>query len=187
MVLIEDPEKFYESESLFAEPPPEWVLNGRFFDRARYRDRSVQPVGYTGNLMIAGTVLVESGLRFDERFNETGGEDTHLTFRLHQRGCRIVWADDAIVRETVAASCVNATYLIARSYRQSRVQARIHLELEGPISAVPRYLAASAIRFGKGLALLAISIFGPKYLRISALQLLAAGAGRMVTLLRFGA
>lgn len=129
----------------FEEPPPAWMIKGKFFDRPRYPTGSVIKLARTGNILLVAHFLKDSGLRFDERFGQSGGEDTLLTLQFQKRGGRIIWADQAIVRETVPRDRANANYILHRAYFTGSSWARIE-PLVNPSPWVRVRRAAGATR-----------------------------------------
>ena len=57
--------------------------------------------GYSGNSIIDVSYVQQHNLRFDNQFNEVGGEDTIFFRQLRSLGGRIAWAGEAIVHEFV--------------------------------------------------------------------------------------
>lgn len=102
----------------FACDPPPWVVCGRFFERPRFSDGAPVHYAYTSNVLFSTRLLPADQPAFDERFALTGGEDTHFFLRARLSGARIVWADRAVVTETVPASRARLSWLARRSYRK---------------------------------------------------------------------
>ena len=97
---------------------PRWVVAGRFFDRPRYRDGAELHYAATSNVLIARSVLGIATPPFNERLGLAGGEDTYFFRMAYLAGCRIVWADRAVVRESVPLSRCTARWLLRREYRR---------------------------------------------------------------------
>ncbi len=115
---------------VFEQPPPRWIETGRFYLRKRHATGTrVRPVG-TNNVLIRRGVVQSLAGPFDERFALTGSSDTHLFKRLERAGCSSVWADEAIVYETIPASRANARWLLRRAYRTGTGFAAITLDLK---------------------------------------------------------
>lgn len=101
----------------YEEGVPEWIKEGGFFDRPRYRTGTRLSLAATNNVLLREAVLAAQPLWFDESFGMNGGDDTHLFLRLRQRGFSIVWADDAVVRDWVPRSRANPSWLLRRALR----------------------------------------------------------------------
>lgn len=68
------------------------------------------------NVILHRSLFTEQGLRFDERFNLTGGEDFDFFERSRQLHNRHVWAAEAVVFETISEDRDNWRYLFQRHY-----------------------------------------------------------------------
>ena len=75
----------YDSE------PDAWVRAGAFFERRTWPTGTLRPVAATNNLLLDLRFVRDHGLRFDEAFGATGGEDTLFTRRLVAAGGEIRW------------------------------------------------------------------------------------------------
>lgn len=101
----------------FEDPPPAWVVKGGFFNRERRPTGSQVTVARTGNVLIRTSVFGAMHPAFDERLALTGGSDTHFFLRVWRAGFKLIWADDAIIREWVVGSRITVPYVLRRSYR----------------------------------------------------------------------
>lgn len=161
----------------FETPPPEWVLKGRFFDAEHRPDGAPLDVLYTGNALVRAQVLRETGLRFDERFALTGGEDGHLFRRLRRRGYELRWAERAVVHETVPPDRLTPGYILARDFSIGARATRVRRELDPGAAGLLRLILEGAERVGLGLLGTAFYIFGPRHRRLRELKSLMAGLG----------
>ena len=154
-----------------------------FFDRARYLTGSAIKFARTGNILLVTRFLKDSGLWFDERFGQTGGEDTLLTLQLQKQGGRIVWADQAIVWETVPKDRANAQYILRRAFFTGSSWARIE-PLVDPSPWVRARRAAGAIRRISWHALLLVPapLFGRRAMMSSAAEI-CRGMGQLAGVL----
>lgn len=101
---------------VFEHQPPAWVIEGRFYDRPRYRTGTLLDYARTGNVLIAKDILDKYAEPFDPFFALSGGEDTFLFMKLVQEGARIVWCDEAPVKEIVPPSR-DMSWMLKRAYR----------------------------------------------------------------------
>ena len=78
-----------------------------------------QKVNYykSGNYIICTKFLIKYNLKFDERFNTSGGEDSYFGLTAMNKGARIYWAKEAIAYEGIPDSRTKTSWLIERSYR----------------------------------------------------------------------
>ncbi|HMR33242.1 MAG TPA: glycosyltransferase [Geminicoccaceae bacterium] len=134
----------------FVASPPGWVERGRFLELGPYEDGRALHFGYAGNCLIEAAVVRRLGLRFDERFNRTGGEDQHFFGTALKAGLPIVTAAGAIVDETVPPGRATLRYLLRRRFRMGNTLAMIE-RIDGGRSA----LAARAL---KGCGRIAVGI-----------------------------
>lgn len=120
-----------------------------------YRESGPVPELFSsGNLLIGRNVLEAMERPFlDLKFNFTGGGDSDFLSRAHQRGFKLAWAADAIIREAVPARRLEADWIRARSLRN------------GALSTLVEKKRRSGTRFAgtkvllKSLALLGASPF----------------------------
>lgn len=100
-------------------PPtaPAWIRRGRFYDFPRMPTGLIIPPNRLrfGNVLLKATWLRGEAPPFDPALGLTGGEDGDLLSRIVQRGARIVWCDEAIVREPVEASRLSLSWLLRRA------------------------------------------------------------------------
>src|SRR5271170_4190224 len=152
-------------EPVVPKEAPEWIRRGRFYDFPRLPTGAVVPPNRLrfGNVLIRGALLRTLGAPpFDPAYGLTGGEDGDLLSRLALGGARIVWCDEAIVREPIEQSRLSLVWLLRRSLRGGQDFARHSLSGRyGPrntsrlnlfVRALVQMLAAV------GLALLALPL-----------------------------
>jgi glycosyltransferase involved in cell wall biosynthesis len=71
---------------------------------------------WTSNFIISVSFLLKHKIKFDERFNITGSEDSYYGVTALKKGAKICWASNAIVYETIPAKRAKLTWLIKRRY-----------------------------------------------------------------------
>lgn len=136
------------------EPVDPWVrASGFFAPRAARTTGAVVPGAATNNLLLDLRVLRRLGLRFDERFGTSGGEDTMLTRSLAARGETVRWCAEAVVDDPVPADRATRTWVLRRSYRTGTTWSRVHLAL---LTSVPGRARARLALVARGTALLAL-------------------------------
>lgn len=164
--------------------PPDvadWCRRGRFFERRRYPTGTQRFFGATNNTLIRTRFLVDKDLFFDASYGLTGGSDTELFWRAHRKGARMIWCDEAEVREVVPPERATTGWLLRRAYRGGQVYARIFSRdqtwLERKSWTTKRILYFGAA----GFLLLAIGGLRKEW-RVHALQKMATNLGQITGL-----
>lgn len=98
---------------------PDWIRRGHFYDWARMPSGTIIPRNKLrfGNVLLRGALLRTETPPFNPAYGLTGGEDGDLLARLAQQGARLVWCDEAVVREPVAADRLSLSWLLRRAMR----------------------------------------------------------------------
>lgn len=108
------------------EGAPAWIGEGGFFGwprrsvqgRLRRRpDRAVLGSAATNNVLFRADVVRRHGVRFDTALGLTGVDDAVFFRALRRLDCRIVWAADATVRETIPPERARFGYLWRLAWR----------------------------------------------------------------------
>ena len=134
----------------FVSAPPAWLQRGRFLELGPYEDGSALHFGYAGNCLIETAAVRRLGLRFDERFNRTGGEDQHFFGMALKAGLPIVTAAGAIVDETVPPGRATLGYLLRRRFRMGNTLAMIE-RIDGGLAALAGRALKGCGRIGVGI------------------------------------
>lgn len=133
------------------EPDP-WVAQGEFFVRRTWPTGTLRPVAASNCLLLDLRFVRRMGLRFDEAFGATGGEDTLFTRSLSACGGRILWCDEARVRDHVPASRLDRGWILRRQASHAATAVRVELALARGRGQVPGTgRSQAAIRAGAGL------------------------------------
>jgi GT2 family glycosyltransferase len=107
------------SGPVFPQYAPEiapWVKQGGFFERRIGPTGTVRDACATNNVLI-GTHVFRSVPGFDHSFALSGAEDTHFFLRIRQAGFKIVWSDEATVRELLPAERGRPAWILRRDYQ----------------------------------------------------------------------
>lgn len=123
-----------------------WVAAGGYYlgqRREGLRTGTVLRRAATNNLLLDMAVVRRLGLRFDERFGLTGGEDSLFTGQLTAAGGRIVFCAEAVVDDLVPAARNTRTFNLARR----RAQAATHVRVEQNLADSRRARAANGARW----------------------------------------
>ncbi|MER6974636.1 glycosyltransferase [Nocardioides sp. NPDC000445] len=116
--------------STFAAEPDPWITAGGFFVRLRHATGTVVTTAATNNLLL--DMAQVGALRFDLGFGLSGGSDTVFTRTLSAAGGRIVWCDEAPVRDLVPADRATRAWVSARASRIGNSDSRVQVYLAPP-------------------------------------------------------
>lgn len=130
---------------------PDWIIKGKFFEAPRFCTGEKRPVAFTNNVIVKAEILRKLNPVFDNRFAISGGSDSYLFLTLNKAKYKIVWADEAIVYDVIAASRTNLKWILFRGYRTWSDHSSHEKELYPSFSV-------QLIRVLKGLALITIGI-----------------------------
>lgn len=108
-----------------------WVRASGVLDRVRRPTGMWLRGAATSNLLLDVAATTALGLRFDERFGLSGGEDTMFTHLLVHRGGTIRWCDEAEVVEAVPAERATRRWVLRRTFRTGTTWSRVHVALAG--------------------------------------------------------
>ncbi len=142
-------------EIRFESAPPDWVVRGGFFARRTHQTGTRLDRAATNNVVFRTDILSMLAPWFNERMALTGGTDTHFFRRAHRAGACIVWANEAVVTETVPDSRANAAWICRRGLRCGTTATRTDLDLYGAGVGALLAMAAGGYFVLKG-ALLAV-------------------------------
>lgn len=70
-----------------------------------------------GSFIISTNFLVDKEMKFDQRFNTTGAEDSFFGVTAIKKGAKIYWAGKAIAYETIEKKRASLKWLIKRKFR----------------------------------------------------------------------
>lgn len=125
--------------------PTPWIEAGEFFVRKTMPTGTRRPAAAAGNLLLDLKQLEPTGIRFDEPFGLTGGEDTLMTRRMATQGLHLVWCNESVARDLIPAERLTRRWVLSRAWSHGNTQALIdvHLASAG--------LRRSATRFTLGV------------------------------------
>ena len=100
----------------FDEPPPPWLVKGRFCERPEHPTGRVMQweESRTGNLLFRREILEGDGLPFLEQFG-TGGEDKDFFMRMMRRNHVFRWCNEGVTYETVPPDRWTRRYMLRRA------------------------------------------------------------------------
>lgn len=113
------------------ENAPYWIEKGRFFNPRNYPTGKVRKSASTNNVLFNIRLIKEMNLRFHPYLNLTGSSDSFFFSEAHSKGAKIVWVEEAYVKETVPHSRANFKWIVKRAYRSGNsFMARMYLKQE---------------------------------------------------------
>jgi glycosyltransferase involved in cell wall biosynthesis len=146
----------------YAEEPPAWVIEGKFYDRRTYPTGTVigWRQGRTGNTLLKMEVFKDMEMPFRPEFRT--GEDQDFFRRTIEKGFFFVWCNEAVAYETVPAIRWKRSFLLRRALLRG------YTSLSHPSS--------------KAKAILTSAIAAPAYILILPIALIR-GQGEFMSLL----
>lgn len=140
----------------FPDSAPAWTASAGLHDVTPVFDRAGRiAVAHTGNVLLALDDPAYASLRFDTGRGRSGGEDTAFFGAFVRAGGQIVYAPDAIVRETVPPDRLTLRWLIQRRFRMGQTHAdQVRRNRSRASVAVQAGLAASKAAVCMGMAAL---------------------------------
>jgi hypothetical protein len=119
-------------EGVLPEGASRLARNSVFARRRRWETGLVPTLNTTQNLLIARALTGRIGLPlFNSAYGASGGEDYDLFRRTGRAGGRIVWCDEAIVREPTPADRLSIAMVLARYYTTGIYMSRIDRSYDG--------------------------------------------------------
>jgi glycosyltransferase involved in cell wall biosynthesis len=137
----------------FDEPPPRWVIEGRFCERPEHPTGRVMhwEESRTGNLLFRRRLLDGLSQPFDPTFG-SGGEDMDFFRRMAEAGCVFVWCNEAVAFESVPPVRLKRSYMLRRALLRGK-------NILKHSSGAGRFVAVSLIATPLYAAILPITLF----------------------------
>ncbi|MGP9538167.1 glycosyltransferase family 2 protein [Brachybacterium sp. AOP43-C2-M15] len=123
-----------------------WVAAGGYYLGQRREGVATGTIlrrAATNNLLLDMHRVRGLGLRFDERFGQTGGEDSLFTGQLSAAGGRIIFCAEAVVDDLVPRARNNRQFNLARR----RAQAATHVRVDQTLAGSRRDRSRNAVRW----------------------------------------
>ena len=162
----------------FQDDVPAWVIKGKFFEQHRYATGHALEAAYTNNVLVRATLLNQQEKAFDERFALTGGEDSYFFRTLHHQGHSLIWADDAVVYESIPPSRTTMQWILLRAYRSCLTYTIWEKEAKPTIVTKIVSVAKAIAQIITGLFLIPFSLMMDRHVLARALLHLYKGVGR---------
>ena len=162
---------------MYEKAPPAWIVSGGFFARKSRPTGTRMPYAYTNNVLLSTSFVRDTGLRFEPAFALEGGEDTHFFRRWRKLGGSIVWADDAVVDDSVPEERATARWLVRRHVRTGMTTVRIERDLRGGGVVTLLLVVKSAVWLILGVGLFGLGVLAGRAVRVRARCWLGWGRG----------
>ena len=138
------------------------------------------------NVMFQRKLIADQGLRFDPRFNFTGGEDFDFFENSRRRGNRHIWAGAALVYETVTPERSTLRYLFHRHWSGAITRVMQQRKWGGRM-LWPHFLVKTCGKFLGGTACLLLAVVPPHRQAFrDGLKRYASAWGYLCGLMNFG-
>lgn len=137
---------------------PEWIIQGGFFDR-KERETGAELTSGACNCTLVKTSAIDSQL-FDLAYGLSGGEDADFFHRLHKKGKKLVYCQEAIVSEEIEKHRLNLNFLINRKVRIGSSFSKYRYENKPLSIKVPYIVKNTVILVGELLATMVSYPFG---------------------------
>lgn len=139
-----------------------WADAGHVYGRQRVPTGTAIPVAAAGNLLLDLADVRGRGVRFDQRFGLTGGEDTFFSRQLVGAGGTILWCDGSVAEEHVPAHRFGRRWMMRRFYNHGTIEVHVDVLLArtrlGRLAARAHGLGRGAIRMLLGSLRLAAGL-----------------------------
>ncbi len=129
---------------VYAVPIPEWMEQSGLFARVHHPNGHPMLSAATNNVLFSAKLVTEGGLRFNTAMRHTGGTDHVFFCQARQKGCKIAWAEHAVVWEDMPANRLSVEWLCRRYLRQGNTHTLTELILH-PGLATRLKLAAQGL------------------------------------------
>jgi succinoglycan biosynthesis protein ExoM len=165
----------------FAPDTPEWVKASDLFNRQSFSTGHSLDKCFAGNVLIRREVFLLVPT-FDDRFNLSGGEDTHFFLRVRKAGHSIVWSQEATVHESIPSERANFAWILRRSYQCGNSWPLCESSLDDRLRVrVVRFLKAWAY-VARGATGVFVSLFIGKAALARSLRTVCVGLGMLTGL-----
>jgi glycosyltransferase involved in cell wall biosynthesis len=140
----------------FEAQPPQWIVEGAFHERPMHRTGLNLDWNQcrTGNVLLKRHVLTQESQPF--RPQCLSGEDQDFFRRITEKGCTVIWCNEAVVYEFVPPARWKRSFLVKRALLRGVFSLRNHgfppMRIVKSLVAVPLYALALPIALVFGQA-----------------------------------
>lgn len=169
----------------FSDKVPAWIEKGRFFYRKRHSTGQRLNYANTGNVIFKAKIVKDFEPPFDTRFALSGGEDRHFFQRVTRHKYKIVWADEAVVYESIPPDRTTARWLIKRWFRVGNTASLVDRDITPSFYMLQKRLCKGILSILYGLVLIPAGIILGKRGFIKAILFVVYGLGMLAGLLGY--
>ncbi len=109
---------------MLPEDTPTWVIKGKFFERPSIKTGTVRKAASTSNVIFDLDLLCnQMGLRFHPALNLSGSSDTYMFTEATEKGAKIIWVNDDLIKESIPKSRMTVKWLLQRAFRHTNCRA----------------------------------------------------------------
>ena len=160
---------------------PKWMQSRELF-YGSFQETGEEPQAkWTGNALIKASRLKAIPGPFDEKYGNSGGEDTHLFDRMQQEGARFVYCREAWASEYLPPERTRLSNLFLRRIRSGNVHTRRAIEFSSQKQVWMRsYMLGKSLIFGTASIVLTAGQLPNAMGRTQWLMKLASNLGRFL-------
>jgi glycosyltransferase involved in cell wall biosynthesis len=163
---------------VFSAGVPLWAETGGFFLRKRYPTGTAVVYCASNNVLIRSDLIRRAGIRFDDHFALTGGEDTLFFLQLREKtDVKIVWCDEAVVMEDIPEERVSVAWIVRRATREGANMPHYDAILGRVRFFRLRWISHGVMHLMLALPLWVLGLFQGEVERVRCRRKLALGAG----------
>jgi succinoglycan biosynthesis protein ExoM len=166
---------------VFGDDVPMWMRPS--FDRPRRPTGTELAYASTNNVLFRHQLLRKWQLAFRELKPLAGGEDTRLFLRMKHRGAKIVWANSAIVFETVPPTRANVRWILKRAYRVGTTWSSCEREFDPRLRTLALRVVKASGRMVQGTLMVPWGVLRGRKTLIRGGRYVAWGVGNLAGLL----
>ena len=143
----------------FAATAPQWLVSSPMYDRRLPPTGSRVGMGEatTANALLRADFVHSNGLKFDETFNATGGEDSDFFLRLLEKGGVVMSCREAVMYEHIPCERMTAKYVVRRSLATGEIYAHVRTRHGNALTPVA-VLARAIVNVGAAACLITICL-----------------------------
>ena len=105
------------TERILPEGTPNWLIKSNVLQLKRHSTGQIRTSAGTRNVLFDLRFINQHNLRFNPVFNFMGSSDSFFFHQAYLKGGKIVWVDEARVKEILPQNRVDVGWIIQRSFR----------------------------------------------------------------------